>query len=151
MRSALYLTASVAFVVSLACGNSSSDECLQVGPQVGYPMQPMDDVIINGYTAEMPTLVDFSLIAGAINYLGLSSADQYPQTCFTSFPTRPNYRFVGWLDNTWYLDGGPPPDQTYCQDGFQPSCQPQPGQPQGQVVVTLYGNQNNIVIIPFSP
>jgi hypothetical protein len=147
-----YLVASLSLVANSSCGSSSrGEECLQVGPQVGYPMQAMDIVIISGFTAAMPNVVDFNVIAGAENYLGLNSATQYPQTCFSSSPTQSNYHFVGWLDNSWYVDGGPPPDQTYCRSVVAPSCQPQQGQPRGQVSVTLYGDQNNIVLIPFSP
>jgi hypothetical protein len=148
-----YLTAVVATLIAIwSCGGAPSGyECLQVGPQVGYPMQPRDMVVITGHTAEDPTKIDYSVVGSADNYLGITDPSLYPQTCYTSPPDQPNYHFIGWLDNTWYLDGGPPPNETYCKPFGYPNCYPQPDQSQGEVTVTLHAHQNNIVIIPFSP
>jgi hypothetical protein len=83
-------------------------------------------------------------------FLGLDLL-HYPQTCFSSFPDRPNHRLVAWVDDYAYRDAGQSPHDTYCTGLDDPNCHPQPGQPHGEVTVTLYGHRNNVVAIPLEP
>ena len=128
----------------------SGEECIQAGPQVGYPLRPLEQVLFTGFTPQDPTLIDLFLFYPGSAYIGIQPA-YYPQFCFTSFPDRPNYHIVGWIDDNAYRDGGTPVQDSYCDTINNPNCHPQPGQPQGETTVTLYGNQDNIVIVPFQP
>ena len=128
----------------------SGDECIQAGPQAGYPLRPLDQVLFTGFNAQDPTLIDLFLYFRGEDYIGVQPAN-YPQFCFTSFPDRPNYRIVGWIDDNAYQDGGVPVEDSYCNPVRNPNCHPQPGQPQAETTVTMYGNQNNIVIVNMQP
>jgi hypothetical protein len=152
MRIALYVIVALGSVALGSCGNGvpSGEECLQAGPQVGYQMRANDAVLIVGYTAENPTLLDFLEIEPGSAFLALD-VNHYPQSCYSSFGDQPNYHAVSWLDDAAYRDGGVTPSASYCTSLDDPNCHPQPGQPHGEVWVTLYGHQNNIVIIPLSP
>jgi len=147
-----WLTLTVSLVLLCSCPGSvpSGEECIQAGPQAGYPLRPFDQVLFTGFTAKDPTLIDLFLYYRGADYIGVQPVN-YPQFCFTSFPDRPNYHIVGWIDDNAYRDGGVPVQDSYCDTINTPNCHPQPGQPQGETTVTMYGNQNNIVIVPFQP
>jgi hypothetical protein len=140
--------------ILLSCGpdptNGGKYECVQIGPSVGYPIRPQDVFIATGFNAEDPTLMQFSLLNPGDNFVGLST-EYYPQICFSSYEDQPNYHIVAWIDDYVYRDGGLPPEQTYCTSLDDPNCHPQPGQPHGEVTLTLRGHENNVIIVPLTP
>ena len=122
---------------------------------MNYPIRPRDLFLAVGQPQGQ--LVDAFYVTPGREFIGLPP-DQWTQVCFTPWPEdRPNYTWVGWIDTTYSNppDGGADPRlvdprYTYCADPQDAGCAPQPGQPYGNVVVTMREGQNNIVIIPLS-
>lgn len=134
-------------VVGLACGTGTGSEtCVEVGPPQAYPLRVADVFIATGHPENSPAELFVSIYGGQLAGL---APNQYPQLCFGAHPPdRPNYRWVGWVDTFFYADGGQPPWETYCADLRDAGCAPQPGQPHGEVVVTLHEGAENVIVIP---
>lgn len=144
------LATSLLVLGSLACGTGAAkDTCRQVGPPQGHPLRPLDAFIAAGYPSGEP------LDALGLHYGGAYAQvppNQYPQVCVSAYnQDRAGYRYVGWVDDFAYRDGGQNPLSTYCANPRDAGCAPQPGQLHGQVVVTIHEGANNIIVIPLSP
>jgi len=110
-------------LAALSCARS--DTCVQVGPPEGFPLQPLDLFVATGHPDGQPLDAFYSHYGG--EYAGVAPT-QYPQVCGSpKDQDRPNYRFVGWVDDWAYADGGQPPWMTYCADLRAAGCGPQPG------------------------
>ena len=145
------LAVALLVATGIACGSGTrNDTCIQIGPPAGYPLRQFDLFIATGHPQGTPAEVPLLSFYG-FEIVGLSPS-MYEETCFTSRASdRPNYRWVGWVDDFKYRDGGQAPTDTYCADSADAGCAPQPGQPHGEVVVTFHEGANNLVIIPMSP
>ena len=111
-------------------------------------MREADVFLATGHPDNSPTDLFIPSYGGQLAGL---APNHYPQLCSSAYPAdRPNYRWVGWVDTFFYVDGGQPPWKTYCTDLRDASCAPQPGQPHGEVVVTLHEGADNIIVIPLS-
>ena len=138
----------VGFLLAGASCGQKDDTCIQYGPPQGFPLEPLDVFIAAGYPSGQPLDAFYTSFGGA--YLGAPTS-QYPEVCYSAYAEdRANYRFVGWVDDFNYVDGGQPPWNTYCADVRDAGCAPQPGQLHGEVVLTLHEGKGNLVIIPLS-
>jgi len=146
---AALLLGSLTILATGSCDGGGKDTCVQIGPPQGFPLRTLDAFISAGYPSAGP-LDQFDLQYGG-DFAQLPP-DKYPQICTSAYSQdRAGYRYVGWVDDFAYRDGGQNPLSTYCADPRDAGCAPQPGQLHGEVVVTLHEGADNVVVIPLSP